>query len=433
MNNKTLGECVYCGKSLFSESIHTCTPKAKQEQRKCDNCGEFGGCCQQPKQEQGEQHARDAITWTPETGYVFKKQEQGQPAPVQEPMHPDDIAVNLFATAMKFKLAKQRTKGYGGWDDKEKCPTERLQRMLVDHIVKGDPVDVGNFAMMLWNRGDPVAAKQDHCEDNLDMVKHGEPTRHELQAKGEHPAPCARFCEATAFRIAERGFHRRIDELTTQLKAQQKREPVACLDCGSNNVGIPANYDSLISSVKTKQDHPIPSNSTVLENQTHGDPVADAATVAGLRASICILSNLVNQQRKLLVEVEDVCGRDGHGGPLEDGESDLIDRVRVQIAAIAPPAAQPSKQKQDVAKTPNKKHEPTIDLGRYAGTYGGYITDPKPAQKPQFKEFIKWAGSQGYDCAQTCNSDTGEWIVLNPMTADLWKAWQAAHGIKEVA
>lgn len=30
MNNKTLGECVYCGKSLFSESVHTCTPQAKQ-------------------------------------------------------------------------------------------------------------------------------------------------------------------------------------------------------------------------------------------------------------------------------------------------------------------------------------------------------------------------------------------------------------------
>lgn len=215
---------------------------------------------------------------------------------------------------------------------------------------------------------------------------------------------------------------------------------------------------------RAKQEQLIPSNSTVLEKQNHDLPdcwvvvkggeiiathnapghyegiqairytsAADLATVAGLHASICILSNLVDQQRRLLVEVENVCGRDGHGGPLEDGESDLIDRVRDQIAAVAPPAAQPSKQKQDVAKTPNKKHEPTIDLGRYAGTYGGYITDPKPAQKPQFKEFIKWAGSQGYDCVQTCNSDTGEWIVLNPMTADLWKAWQAALGIKGVA
>ena len=58
-------------------------------------------------------------------------------------------------------------------------------------------------------------------------------------------------------------------------------------------------------------------------------------------------------------------------------------------------------------------------------------TSQTAQRKPQFKEFIKWAGIQGYDCAQTFNSDTGEWICLNPMTADLWRAWQAAHNIKE--
>lgn len=74
------------------------------------------------------------------------------------------------------------------------------------------------------------------------------------------------------------------------------------------------------------------------------------------------------------------------------------------------------------------KYKPTLskDIRNITPLY----TIP-PQRKPQFKEFIKWAGAQGYDCAQTCNSDTGEWIVLNPMTADLWKAWQAAHGIKE--
>ncbi len=29
----------------------------------------------------------------------------------------------------------------------------------------------------------------------------GQPTRHDLQKEGKHPAPCARFCEATAFEI----------------------------------------------------------------------------------------------------------------------------------------------------------------------------------------------------------------------------------------
>ena len=34
----------------------------------------------------------------------------------------------------------------------------------------------------------------------------------ELQAEGKHPAPCAKFCEATAFRIDERRLNRQITE-----------------------------------------------------------------------------------------------------------------------------------------------------------------------------------------------------------------------------
>jgi hypothetical protein len=86
-----------------------------------------------------------------------------------------------------------------------------------------------------------------------------------------------------------------------------------------------------------------------LVEDTLSTPATDAVYVAGLRASISILSHLVDQQRQLLVEVEDVCGRDGHGGRLEDGESDLIDRVRLQIAAITPPAAQPATVQEPVA------------------------------------------------------------------------------------
>lgn len=75
------------------------------------------------------------------------------PQAEQAPVHPDDIAVDKFADAMKAKMAKQRAKGYGGWDDKAECPEEHLQAALFRHVAKGDPVDVGNFAMMLWNRG----------------------------------------------------------------------------------------------------------------------------------------------------------------------------------------------------------------------------------------------------------------------------------------
>lgn len=67
--------------------------------------------------------------------------------------HSDDAAVDNFADAMKAKLAEAREKGRGGWDDPEQCTVEHLAKLLVDHIPKGDPIDVANFAMMLHQRG----------------------------------------------------------------------------------------------------------------------------------------------------------------------------------------------------------------------------------------------------------------------------------------
>jgi hypothetical protein len=67
--------------------------------------------------------------------------------------HPDDAAVDRFAAAMKAKLAEKRDEGRGGWDDPAQCSTGFLAWLLRGHVEKGDPLDVGNFAMMLWNRG----------------------------------------------------------------------------------------------------------------------------------------------------------------------------------------------------------------------------------------------------------------------------------------
>jgi len=36
------------------------------------------------------------------------------------------------------------------------------------------------------------------------------------------------------------------------MAADKLLEPVECLDCGSNNVGIPATYDSLVDSIKSQ-------------------------------------------------------------------------------------------------------------------------------------------------------------------------------------
>ena len=72
--------------------------------------------------------------------------------------HTDDSAIDRFAAAMKSKMAKQRDKGYGDWDNPAACPAERLEQCLRESVLKGDPVDVGNFAMMLFNRGQRAEA-----------------------------------------------------------------------------------------------------------------------------------------------------------------------------------------------------------------------------------------------------------------------------------
>lgn len=70
-------------------------------------------------------------------------------------VHSDDLAVDRFAAALKAKLAKARGKGRSDWDNPRRCSIEWLQVLLVQHLQKGDLVDVANFCMMLHQRGAP--------------------------------------------------------------------------------------------------------------------------------------------------------------------------------------------------------------------------------------------------------------------------------------
>lgn len=75
--------------------------------------------------------------------------------------HPDDAAVDRFAATMKEKLAKSREKGRGGW---ETCTPFDLSRMLHEHVSKGDPIDVANFCMMLWNLKGQIAPEKQYTD-----------------------------------------------------------------------------------------------------------------------------------------------------------------------------------------------------------------------------------------------------------------------------
>lgn len=75
--------------------------------------------------------------------------------------HNDDLAVDAIAQKMKAKLAKKRADGRGGW---ETCSEARLSAMLVDHINKGDPVDVANFCAMLSALGFSIVRPDTNTE-----------------------------------------------------------------------------------------------------------------------------------------------------------------------------------------------------------------------------------------------------------------------------
>lgn len=81
------------------------------------------------------------------------------------PRHPDDEAVDRFASAMKEKLAAKRADGRGGWNDKTQCSQKFLSDLLRGHVSKGDPLDVANFSMMLHQRGEAIAQEG---QDNAD-------------------------------------------------------------------------------------------------------------------------------------------------------------------------------------------------------------------------------------------------------------------------
>jgi hypothetical protein len=85
--------------------------------------------------------------------------------------HPDDIAVESFASHMKQKLAAKRLDGRHGWDNKDVLhggiSGEELSLMLRRHVEKGDPIDVANFCMMLYHRNEQIAGINQSTEESV--------------------------------------------------------------------------------------------------------------------------------------------------------------------------------------------------------------------------------------------------------------------------
>lgn len=70
---------------------------------------------------------------------------------IQQQLHPDAAdLVNRFSVALRAKLyASQCKYGYtNGW---KTANPEELRKALLDHLLKGDPLDVAAFAAFLWD------------------------------------------------------------------------------------------------------------------------------------------------------------------------------------------------------------------------------------------------------------------------------------------
>jgi hypothetical protein len=71
--------------------------------------------------------------------------------PASEPEHRDDIAVDKFSIAMKARMKQKRANGRKGWENPKKCSFAYLMDLLKKTPLS-KPVDIGNYAMMLFNR-----------------------------------------------------------------------------------------------------------------------------------------------------------------------------------------------------------------------------------------------------------------------------------------
>lgn len=106
------------------------------------------------------------------------------------------------------------------------------------------------------------------------------------------------------------------------------------------------------------------------------DHVGGAAEMAGLEASVGTISRLVDDMRALLVDVERECGADDFGVKFEDGDSQIIDRVREMLSMLAQPPV--SHAKPENQAEPNNGGACVSQPVATAWMHGGKIVNAFP-------------------------------------------------------
>lgn len=113
---------------------------------------------------------------------------------------------------------------------------ERLRLLEIDHDPEGWPaIKMKDVSVCI----DLIEPQEAEIESLKAIIQR--PDRAELQAEGKHPAPCAKFCEATAFGIEIRRNDAEITRLSAlcdQMGAalESSRDLFTCVEtCSRNN------------------------------------------------------------------------------------------------------------------------------------------------------------------------------------------------------
>jgi hypothetical protein len=101
--------------------------------------------------------------------------------------HTDSLALQAFLVAASQKMARGRAKGRYCWDNPNVCSAEDLNRMLVEHLGEGDPMDVALFAFMLWFRGEKTKASDGQEELHFDKEPAAQAVYETFEGAEDHP------------------------------------------------------------------------------------------------------------------------------------------------------------------------------------------------------------------------------------------------------
>ncbi len=79
----------------------------------------------------------------------------------------DELMVDSLAEAMKAKMCVTSRKGRGGW---QQCEPKEIRRQLGEALLKGDPVDVANYCMMLFSMGEKIDMEE-RAADRMELFR----------------------------------------------------------------------------------------------------------------------------------------------------------------------------------------------------------------------------------------------------------------------